>query len=122
MSFEPQFYLEFLDVLGLDLDPAEQWDKAQWPARKKQVADIVFSKTRDEWVEVMRGRDVCFAPVLSMTEARAHPHNRARSTFVDVAGVEQPAPAPRFSRTPSDVPRARSRAATTPTRSSPTGA
>jgi alpha-methylacyl-CoA racemase len=102
---EPQFYLEFLDVLGLDLDPAEQWDKAQWPARKRQIADIVRTRTRDEWVEVMRGHEICFAPVLSMSEARAHEHHRARGTFVDVAGVEQPGSAPRFSRTVPGAPR-----------------
>jgi alpha-methylacyl-CoA racemase len=106
-SFEPQFYAELLDVLGLtDVDPAQQMDRSQWPALKDRVAAIIRTKTRDEWVEIMRGRDVCFAPVLTMAEARRHPHNVARGTFVEVAGVEQPAPAPRFDRTPAGPPRA----------------
>jgi alpha-methylacyl-CoA racemase len=104
-SFEPQFYLEFLDVLGLDADPADQWNHAQWPAMKEQVAQVVRTRTRDEWVETMAGRDVCFAPVLPMLEALEHPHHVARDTFVEVGGVRQPAPAPRFSRTPAAQPR-----------------
>jgi alpha-methylacyl-CoA racemase len=105
-SFEPQFYVELIDVLGLDdVDPAMQMDSSQWPALKARIAGIIRTRTRDEWVEVMRGREVCFAPVLTMSDARAHAHNRARGTFVEVAGVEQPAPAPRFDRTAPDVPR-----------------
>jgi alpha-methylacyl-CoA racemase len=105
-SFEPQFYVELIDVLGLDdVDPAMQMDSSQWPALKERIAGIIRTRTRDEWVEVMRGRDVCFAPVLTMREARAHAHNRARRTFVEVAGVEQPAPAPRFDRTAPNAPR-----------------
>lgn len=105
-AFEPKFYAEFLRVTGLDdLDPAQQMDKEQWPALKERVARIFRTKTRDEWVEIMRGHEVCFAPVLTMAEARAHAHNVARRTFVDVEGVAQPAPAPRFSRTPGEVQR-----------------
>jgi alpha-methylacyl-CoA racemase len=106
-AFEPQFYAEFLRVMELtDLDPAQQMDKAQWPALKERVAKLFKGKTRDEWVEVMRGHEVCFAPVLTMTEARAHQHNVHRRTFVEVDGIAQPAPAPRFSRTAPDVPKA----------------
>ena len=105
-AFEPQFYAEFLRVMDLDLDPAQQMDRTQWPELKERVAKLFRQKTRDEWVEVMRGHEVCFAPVLTMTEARAHQHNVARKMFVEVDGVAQPAPAPRFDRTPSGVPRA----------------
>jgi alpha-methylacyl-CoA racemase len=105
-AFEPQFYAEFLRVMDLDLDPAQQMDREQWPALKERVAALFKAKPRDEWVEVMRGHEVCFAPVLTMTEARAHQHNVARGTFVEVDGVAQPAPAPRFDRTPADTPRA----------------
>ncbi|GIU88276.1 MAG: CoA transferase [Acidimicrobiia bacterium] len=105
-AFEPRFYAEFLRVLGLDdLDPAQQMDRDQWPALKERVAAIFRTRTRDEWIEVMRGHEVCFAPVLTMAEARAHPHNVARGTFVEVDGVHQPGPAPRFSRTPGAVQR-----------------
>lgn len=105
-SFEPQFYAKLIEVLGLDdLDPAMQMDSSQWPALKERIAAIIRTRTRDEWVEVMRGHEVCFAPVLTMSEARAHPHNRARGTFVEVAGVEQPGPAPRFDRTSPGAPR-----------------
>ena len=106
-AFEPQFYAEFLRVMELsDLDPAQQMDKEQWPALKERVATLFKTKTRDEWVEVMRGHEVCFAPVLTMTEARAHQHNVHRRTFVEVDGIAQPAPAPRFSRTAPDAPKA----------------
>jgi alpha-methylacyl-CoA racemase len=105
-AFEPQFYAEFLRVMDLsDLDPAQQMDKDQWPALKERVANLFKAKTRDEWVEVMRGHEVCFAPVLTMAEARAHQHNVHRKTFVEVDGIAQPAPAPRFSRTPPAVPK-----------------
>ncbi len=103
-SIEPQFYAELLRLTGLDGDdlPAQQ-DKTHWPELKVRL-DVVFkSKTRDEWCALMEGTDVCFAPVLSMAEAVAHPHNVARGTFTEVAGVPQPAPAPRFSRTPGAI-------------------
>ena len=67
------------------------------------MAAIFKQKTRDEWCEIMEGTDVCFAPVLSLTEAPEHPHNQHRGTFVEVAGIVQPGPAPRFSRTPGEV-------------------
>ena len=108
-SYEPQFYAELvrlLGPLGIDLDPATQMDQSAWPARKEQMAALFRTRTRDEWVEVFSGHDVCFAPVLTMNEAREHPHNVARGTFTEVDGAPQPAPAPRFSRTPGAVERA----------------
>jgi alpha-methylacyl-CoA racemase len=103
-SIEPQFYAELLKLSGLEgekLPP--QMDRSQWPAMKQRVAALVKTKTRDEWCRIMEGSDVCFAPVLAMGEAAAHPHNAARKTFIDIAGMMQPAPAPRFSRTPPEV-------------------
>lgn len=105
-SYEPQFYAELLSVLELDdLDPADQWDSQPWPALKRRFAQIFRTKTRDEWVEIFRGHEVCFAPVLSMREAQAHPQNIEREVFVDVDGAPHPAAAPRFSRTPGAVAR-----------------
>ena len=105
-AIEPQFYAELLEVLelaGEDL-PAQQ-DRSQWPAMKERFAAIFKRRTRDEWTERFAGTDACGAPVLSPWEAHLHPHNAARRTFVEVAGVVQPGPAPRFSRTPSSVQR-----------------
>ena len=103
-SIEPQFYAQLLDKIGLAQETLpDQHDMAAWPAMKERLAEVFATKTRDEWVALMEGGDVCFAPVLSADEAPAHPHMRARSTFVDVGGVTQPAPAPRFSRTPGLV-------------------
>ena len=105
-SIEPQFYAELLRLTGLDGEELpHQMDRSQWPALKERMADIFKQKTRDEWCEVMEGTDVCFAPVLTMDEAPSHPHNQARGTFVEVAGVMQPAPSPRFSRTPGQISR-----------------
>jgi alpha-methylacyl-CoA racemase len=100
-SIEPQFYAELLRLTGLsdDRDFAAQMDKSRWPDLKARLTEVFASKTRDEWCALMEGTDVCFAPVLTMSEAAAHPHNVARQTFVEVAGMTQPAPAPRFSRT-----------------------
>ncbi|HET6183876.1 MAG TPA: CaiB/BaiF CoA-transferase family protein [Acetobacteraceae bacterium] len=100
-SIEPQFYALLLEKLGLD--PAhlpDQRDRQAWPAMKERLATLFRTKTREEWCAIMEGTDVCFAPVLTMTEAKEHPHAKARAAFVDVGGVAQPAPAPRFSRTP----------------------
>jgi alpha-methylacyl-CoA racemase len=105
-AIEPQFYAELLEVLGLD--PAElppQQDRTQWPAMKERFSAIFKTATRDEWTERFAGTDACGAPVLSPWEAHLHPHNAARQTFVEVEGVVQPAPAPRFSRTPSSISR-----------------
>lgn len=105
-SIEPQFYALLRDKLGLADDPdfAAQFDRAVWPARKQRLAAIFATKTRDEWCALMEMTDVCFAPILSMTEAPAHPHNIARETFIQLGGATQPAPAPRFSATPAPVP------------------
>ncbi len=104
-SIEPQFYAELLEKTGLaGEDLPHQLDHEQWPALKDRLADIFKSKTRDEWCELMEGSDVCFAPVLSMQEAPGHPHNVARGTFVEIAGIPQPAPAPRFSRSVAQIP------------------
>jgi len=106
-SIEPQFYAELLKRTGLDGDPdlAAQMDRTKWPVLKEKLAEVFRSRTRDEWCEEMEGTDVCFAPVLSMDEAPSHPHNVARETFVTRDGIVQPAPAPRFSRTPAALER-----------------
>lgn len=104
-SIEPQFYGELLRITGLDQeDLPKQMDRSQWPAMKEKIAKTIFKKTRDEWADLMEGTDVCFAPVLSPEEAYSHPHNVERETFIEIAGIKQPAPAPRFSRTPSGIP------------------
>jgi alpha-methylacyl-CoA racemase len=105
-SIEPQFYAELLRLTGLDNDPefALQMDKTLWPHLKARLHQLFDTKTRDEWCALMEGTDVCFAPVLTMTEATKHPHNVQRGTFTDIAGVVQPSPAPRFSRTVSSTP------------------
>jgi alpha-methylacyl-CoA racemase len=103
-SMESQFYAELLKYTELDgEDLPWQHDRSQWPALKERMAEVIKQKTRDEWCEIMEGTDVCFAPVLSLTEAPEHPHNRHRGTFIEVAGIVQPGPAPRFSRTPGEV-------------------
>jgi len=105
-SIEPKFYAELLRLSGLEKEELpQQMDRAQWPALKRRVAEVMRTKTREEWCRIMEGSDVCFGPVLSLAEAPKHPHNVSRQTFIDVAGVVQPAPAPRFSRTRNDPPR-----------------
>jgi alpha-methylacyl-CoA racemase len=103
-SIEPQFYAELREKLGLD---DAKWDaqqtRADWPDRKADLAEIFMMKSREEWCEIIEGSDVCFAPVLSIEEAPKHPHNVARGTFTEVAGVTQPGPAPRFSRTEAKI-------------------
>jgi alpha-methylacyl-CoA racemase len=105
-SIEPQFYAELLELsgLGTEADLPDQNDKTRWPEMKERIAALARQKTMDEWSTVMEGSDVCFAPVLTMAEAARHPHNVHRRTYVDVAGVSQPAPAPRFDRTEPAVP------------------
>jgi len=104
-SIEPQFYAELMRLLDLTDDPdfATQMDRSAWPALKERLGEIFASRTRAEWCELLEHTDVCFAPVLTMAEAAEHPHNRARGTFTEVAGLVQPAPAPRFSRTEPEV-------------------
>ncbi len=98
-AIEPQFYALLLEKIGLADSPAS------WPEKKKQFAEIFRQKTRDEWCALLEGTDACVAPVLDLDEAPRHPHNVARQTFVEVDGVVQPAPAPRFSRHPQIKPR-----------------
>ena len=103
-SIEPQFYALLVEKAQLDSERfAAQMDSALWPAFKEELTGIFKSKTRDEWCDIMEGSDVCFAPVLSIFEAPEHPHNKARETFLEVDGIMQPAPAPRFSRTVPQV-------------------
>jgi len=101
-SIEPQFYALLRKLARLD-DPAydAQMDAKGWPALKEKLAAVFKSKTRDEWCAIMEGSDVCFAPILTMSEAMQHPHMKAREVFITRHGIPQPAPAPRFSRTPS---------------------
>jgi alpha-methylacyl-CoA racemase len=101
---EPQFYRALLERLGLDDDPAEQMRVERWPALRARLAARFKTRTREEWERELSGSEVCFAPVLDMAEAPQHPHNRARGTFCELDGVVQPAPAPRFSRTPPASP------------------
>ena len=103
-SIEPQFYALLLEKTGID-DPAfkAQMDRSQWPALSEKLAAAIRGKTRDEWCDIMAGTDVCFGPVLSLEEAPRHAHNVARQTFVEIDGVIQPAPAPRFSATPGAI-------------------
>ena len=97
---ERKFYLQLLDCLGLDAaEFGEQMDERRWPALRRALADRFARQPRATWIARMEGTDLCFAPVLSLEDAARHPHLRARGTFVDVAGVMQPAPGPRFSRT-----------------------
>ena len=102
---EPQFYAELVRLTDLDQNGSlpDQLDEEQWPAMKERLAAIFRSKTRAEWQGIMEGSDSCFAPVLSLAEAPDHPHARHRKAFVEVGGVTQPAPAPRFSRTACEV-------------------
>lgn len=98
---EPQFYAVLRDKLGLaDADWDAQYDPGRWPALRARLAAVFASKPRDEWCALLEGCDACFAPVLELDEAAAHPHNQARQAFVRIDGIDQPAPAPRFSRTP----------------------
>jgi len=105
-SIEAKFYAELLRLTGLQgQELPSQNDRSAWPKLKERIAAIFRTKTRDEWCKIMEGSEVCFAPVLSMTEAPNHPHNRHRGTFVEHDGVVQPGPAPRFERTPSAIQR-----------------
>ncbi len=105
-SIEPQFYAELRKVAGLEGDAEfnAQMDPRIWPVLKDRLTTLFKTKTRDQWCSLMEGTDICFAPVLSLSEAKEHPHNVERKTFVDVGGYLQPAPAPRYSLTVSDPP------------------
>ncbi len=105
-SIEPKFYAEMLELTGLkDETLPDQSERDKWSEMKDRMSDIFKSKTRDEWCRIMEGSDVCFAPVLSMGEGAEHAHNKARGSFIEIDGVVQPAPAPRFSRTKVEVQR-----------------
>jgi len=104
---EPQFYALFLEKAGItDPDFSDQWERSRWPALKARLAAQLATRSRDEWCALLEGTDACVAPVLDLDEAPAHPHNRARGTFIEVNGVVQPAPAPRFSRSATARPTA----------------
>jgi alpha-methylacyl-CoA racemase len=103
-SIEPQFYALMLEKTGIgDPDFKAQMDRGLWPSLHDRLAKVISLKTRDEWCEIMDASDVCFAPVLTLDEAPGHAHNVARQTFVEIEGVVQPAPAPRFSATPGAI-------------------
>ena len=103
-SIEPQFYALLMEKAGLDKETfGFQMNQKEWPSMKEKLVAIFKAKTRNEWCKIMEGTDVCFAPVLDFLEAQQHPHNVARQTYIDVDGMMQPAPAPRFSRTESEV-------------------
>jgi alpha-methylacyl-CoA racemase len=105
-ALEPQFYAELVQRLGLsDEDLPAQMDRSAWPLLRERFTAVFKSKTRDEWCAILEHTDACFAPVLTMSEATDHPHVRARGTVVELEGVQQPAPAPRFSRTPGSIQR-----------------
>lgn len=105
-AIEPQFYAALLSGLGLTDDPlmAVQMDINLWPAQKARIAQVFATRTRNEWTAVFDPVDACVTPVLGMRDALATPHNRQRQTFIDIGGVTQPAPAPRYSTTPCAVP------------------
>lgn len=103
-SIEPQFYQLLLDKTGAaDRLTHKQMDKAHWPEMREALREVFLTKTRDEWCALMEGTDVCFAPVLTLAEAREHPHQIERNVFVESGGVLQVAPAPRFSGTPAEI-------------------
>jgi len=103
-SIEPQFYQLLVEKAGVDANHfGPQMDRDQWSGFKDELEDVFKMKTRGEWCEIMEGTDVCFAPVLSVFEAPAHPHNVHRGTFIEVDGVVQPSPSPRFSRTTAEI-------------------
>ncbi len=107
-AIEPQFYALLREKCGIADDPVfdAQMDRQAWPVLKLRLAEVLRTRTRDEWCALLEGTDACFAPVLDWDEAPEHPHNRARQTFTHLQGVLQPAPAPRFDRTPADAPHA----------------
>jgi alpha-methylacyl-CoA racemase len=104
-AIEPQFYAKLMQVCEIT-DPhfERQWEEREWPALRGKLAEVFRTRTRDAWCALLEGSDACFAPVMSMSEAPLHPHNLARGTFVTAGGVAQPAPAPRFDRTPTSLP------------------
>jgi alpha-methylacyl-CoA racemase len=103
-AIEKKFFRALLEGLSVnDIDPDDQFDQDKWPEQAARFQAVFETKTRDEWSDLLEGSDACIAPVLSMSEAPGHPHYRARDTFQEVDGVVQPGPAPRFSRTQSEI-------------------
>jgi alpha-methylacyl-CoA racemase len=103
-SIEKQFFAELMDKLGIaDFPRDRQRDPSHWPDLRARLEATFLTKTQAEWMALMEGSDACFAGVLSLSDAPSHPHHVARGTFVTVDGVLQPAPAPRFSRTPGEI-------------------
>lgn len=103
-SIEKRFYADLLQRLGIAGETLpKQHDRAGWPVLAKRFAEVIKTRTRDEWQQIFADSDACFAPVLAMGEVAKHPHNAVRSTFIELEGVMQPAPAPRFSRTPQAI-------------------
>lgn len=103
-SIETKFYAELLEKMQIDPDSmAPQMERESWPAMTEKLKELFLTKTRDEWCAIMENTDICFAPVLSLEEAPEYPHNKERNAFVEVEGVMHPAPAPRFSATPSSI-------------------
>jgi alpha-methylacyl-CoA racemase len=101
---ENRFFRSLLEKLGIDdIDPEDQFDRSKWAAIRQRLEAVFSSRTRDEWCDLLEGTDTCFAPVLGISESMDHRHNVARETFVTVDGVRQAAPAPRFSRTRSEI-------------------
>ena len=112
-AIEPEFYDFLIEKLGLDRERfgphgfqgvGEPVEASQWDELKLELAEVFKQKTRDEWCEILEGTDACFSPVLSLSEAPEHPHDRYRRTFIEIEGLVQNAPAPRFSRTPPEAP------------------
>lgn len=103
-SIEPQFYRLLLDLCGVD-DPvfADQWNKRAWSELREKLRKVFLLRSQDEWRALLEGTDACFAPVLDFDQALEHPHHQARNTFIHIDGIPQPAPAPRFSRTPGNA-------------------
>jgi alpha-methylacyl-CoA racemase len=103
-AIEPQFYAELIRIAKLDpADFEQQMDRRRWPELQAKLEALFKTRTRDEWCDLMEGTDTCFAPVLNLHEAPDHPHNKARGTYIEVSGMVQPGPAPRFSRTVPQV-------------------
>ena len=101
---ENRFYRNLLEVLGLDdIDPARQYDPSQWDGVREKLRAVFRTRTRQEWCELLEDTDTCCTPILTMSEVAAHPHNMSRKTFVNINGIQQPAPAPRFSRSQSEI-------------------
>ncbi|MFT5499983.1 MAG: alpha-methylacyl-CoA racemase [Woeseiaceae bacterium] len=103
-AIEKRFYKVLIETLAIsEIDLTDQYNQSKWPEHEKILATLFRSKSRDDWSDIFEGTDACFAPVLSLTEAPEHPHSQARNSYLNVDGIQQPAPAPRFSRTKSEI-------------------